>query len=235
MTDASAPTPADGASGGASGPVGPAAAGARGDGRRAWILGGSLLAADAVLVLVANGSPVLAFPGAGIVLDGLWAVALLVFAFGIRGSGSVVARRPAGVIALVVSALLPLATAVLWWVLPAASWDVPTAVMVGQGQLVLSLAALLVATVVIGRAGAVPERVRWVPLIVLGVAAGAQLLAQAAVASFAANLVRPDLTALVFGSAMLGTLGVLLLGILAIVFAPRVPAPGAVQVFPPAE
>lgn len=210
-----------------------APAAARLDARRAWVVGGSLLVADAVLVLLMNALPVPAFPGAGVALDALWAAALLVFAFGIRGSGSVVARRPVGVVALVVSALLPVATTLLWWLVPAGSWDVSVSIMVGQGLLVLSFAALLVATIVIGRAGAVPPHVRWVPLIALAVSAGAQILVQAVIVSLTTNLVMPDLTALVLGSTMLGTLGVLLLGILAIVFAPRTPGP--VQIYPPAE
>lgn len=233
MTDASPPPPAAGAADGGSGRAAPS--GAVRDARRAWILGGSLLIAYAVFRLIASGSPVFVLPGASIVLDVLWAGALLVFAFGIRRSGSVVARRRIGVTALVVAALLPFVSALLWWAVPIEAWDISISVMVGQGLIVLGLAALLVATVVIGRAGAVPHRVRWVPLIVLGVGAGSQILAHAVAGPLASTLDQTALVTVVFGSIMLSDLGVLLLGILAIVLAPRTAAPAPVQVYPPVE
>jgi len=206
------------------------------DARLTWLIGGSLLIAHAVLILVANGYPMLAFSGVGPILDGVWAAALLVLAFGVRGRGSVVARRPLGVVALVIAAVVPLLSALLWWVVPIATWDATSALMAGTGASVLSLGALIVATVVIGRAGAVPHRVRWVPLIVLAVTAGAQVLLQIAGVAFANTRVVADLSGAFFFAAMLGTLGVLLLGILAVVFAPReAPRPVApTQVFPPA-
>jgi len=207
------------------------------DARLAWLVGGSLLIAHAVLVLVANGYPLLAFPGVGMVVDAVWAAALLVLAFGVRRQGSVVARRPLGIVAMVIAAVIPLLSALLWSFLPAGPADPTAATMISTGAAVLSLGALIVTTVVIGRAGAVPPRVRWVPLIVLAVVAGTQVAVQVASVSTADNLVRPDLTAAYFGASMLGTLGVLLLGILAIVCAPREqPRPVApTQVYPPAS
>lgn len=204
--------------------------------RTTWILGGSLLIANAVLVLAGSGYPLQFIPGLSFVLNGLWAAALLVFAFGVRGRGSVVARRPLGVIALVIAALVPFASLALWAMLPVGG-DAAVSAMVGNGLSVLSLASMLVAAVVIGRAGAVPYRLRWVPLIVLAVGAGVQVVAQLFLVTVQGAMVRPDITALVFGTAMLGTLGVLLLGILAIVFAPREqPRPAApTQVYPPAS
>lgn len=204
------------------------------DARLAWLLGGSFLLAHAVLRLAASSVPVTVIPGLSIVLDLLWAAALIVFAFGIRRSGSVVARNPVGVVALVVAGVLPLVSGRLWALLPAASMDPFLSVMIGQSLLVLALAALVVAAVVIGRAGAVPHRVRWVPLIVLAVAAGAQILLQAAVVSTPDLARQPELlTSLFFGAGTLGDLAILLLGLLAIVFAPREPARPAVQVYPP--
>lgn len=215
-------------------PVG--ARGAAHDARLTWLIGGSLLIARAVLVLVANGNPVLSFPGAGFVLDALWAAALLVFAFGVRGRGSVVARRPLGIGALVIAAAVPLVTDGLWAVGDPVAWGRSAAFVVANGAPVLSLVALIVATVVIGRAGAVPHRVRWTPLIVLAVSAGAQIVMSIVAVSLPDNLVGPDVTAAYLVASLLGTLGVLLLGILAIVFAPRDgPRPAApTQVYPPA-
>jgi len=207
------------------------------DARLTWLIGGSLLIAHAVLILAANGYPMFAFPGASLILDATWAVGLLVFAFGVRGRGSVVARRPLGVVALAVAAAAPLLSDLLWWLVPIEVWDASSAVMAGTGTTALSLGALIVATVVIGRAGAVPQRVRWLPLIVLAVTAGAQLLLSIAGVALANTRAVPDLTGAYFFASMLGTLGVLLLGILAIVFAPReAPRPAApTQVYPPAS
>lgn len=228
------PAAGDGASSAA---VSYAAASDLRDARTTWILGGSLLIANAVLVLAANGYPLQVIPGLSFVLNGLWAAALLVFAFGVRGRGSVVARRPLGVIALVIAALVPFASIALSAMLPVSGWDEAVSSMVWYAVTVLSLASLLVAAVVIGRAGAVPYRLRWVPLVALAVGAGAQVVAQLFLVTVQGTMVRPDITALVFGTAMIGTLGVLLLGILAIVFAPREePRPAApTQVYPPAS
>ncbi|GAA5205544.1 hypothetical protein [Microbacterium kyungheense] len=207
------------------------------DARLTWLVGGSLLIARAALVLLANGNAALSFPGMGFVLDGLWAAALVVFAFGVRGQGSVVARRPLGVVALVVAAAMPLLSDIWWAVFPIAVWDGAVAFVAPNATTVLLLGALIVATVVIGRAGAVPHRARWVPLIVLAVAAGAQIVVSIIGVSLRGNFVGAEFIAATFFASALGTLGVLLLGILAIVSAPReAPRPAApTQVFPPAD
>src|SRR5688572_7385489 len=72
------------------------------DARRVWITGGSLLVAHAAIVLILGAYP-LPVPGAAIVLDAIWAAALILFAFGFRRAGSVVARQPLGIVALVVA------------------------------------------------------------------------------------------------------------------------------------
>lgn len=206
------------------------------DARLAWVIGGSLLSANAVLVLALSGPP-LFVPGAGVVLTIVWAIALGVLALGIRRSGSVVARRPLGIAALTVAAVEPLASTVLWQLVPVDVSDPWWTVMLGQTIAVVALAALVVATVVIGRAGAVPHRLRWVPLIVVAVGAGAQIAVQLALVAVSGSGAYVDLTALYFGASTIGTLGVLLLGILAIVFAPRPDgiADRPVQVYPPAS
>src|SRR5262245_3029774 len=83
------------------------------DARLAWIIGGAMLIAHAALTLVADFAPGLRLPGGRLTLGALWAAALLIFALGIRGSGSVVARRWDGVSALVVAAAMPLVVGVL--------------------------------------------------------------------------------------------------------------------------
>lgn len=205
------------------------------DARLAWIIGGSLLAAHSAVILTFNGMP-MPLPAGDLVLAVLWAGALLVLALGIRRSGSVVVRRPLGVTALVVAAMMPVVSMLVWVVVPVDISDPTTSVMVGQALAVIDLAALAVATVAIARAGAVPHRLRWVPLIVLAVCAGAQIAAQAVAVAAPDAFVLPGVIAFFMGATLLGTLGILLLGILTIVFAPReqVRSDEIVQVFPPA-
>lgn len=207
------------------------------DARLTWLIGGSLLVANAVLSLMLSGNPLFALPGAGLVIDGVWAAGLLVLAFGIRGRGSVVGRRPLGIAGLAIAAIVPLLTDLLWWIVPAEAWNSTSAFMAGNGMTVLSLCALIVATVVIGRAAAVPHRLRWVPLIVLAVVAGAQIVLSIASVAYAQTRLVPDLTGAYYFAATLRPLGVLLLGILAIVSAPRPAPPPAppTQVYPPAS
>jgi hypothetical protein len=207
------------------------------DARRVWIIGGSLLVAHAAIVLILGAYPI-PVTGAAIVLDVIWAAALILFAFGFRRAGSVVARQPLGIVALLVAGLQPLFAAAAWRIVPTAvdSFDAQLNLMLGQGLAVVMLVALVTAAVVIGRAGGVPHGIRWVPLIVVAVGVGAEVLTQAVIASSVGNVVRLDITALIFGTHILQELGVLLLGILAIVFAPRErprPAPPT-QVYPPA-
>ena len=69
------------------------------DARLAWVIGGALLIATVVV-----STPLSWYFGGGVITAVLFAAALLVFAFGIRGSGSVTGRRPLGTAALVVLA-----------------------------------------------------------------------------------------------------------------------------------
>lgn len=205
------------------------------DARLAWIIGGSLLAAHSALILTLDVMP-MPFPAGDLVLAVVWVGALLVLAFGIRRSGSVVARRPLGVTALVVAAVMPIVSMLAWVVVPIDNSDPTMGIMVGQTLAVIDLAALAVAALAIARAGAVPHRLRWVPLIVLAVCAGVQIAARAVAVASPDALAQPDVIAFFMGATLLGTLGILLLGILAIVFAPREQARSdeTVQVFPPA-
>ncbi len=210
---------------------------ARRDARLAWVIGGSLLIAYAVVSLAANAISMMFYvPGVGTALDVIWAVALLVFAFGIRRSGSVVARQPLGVVALIVAAALPFASTMLWRLIPLETTDQLASVMIGETLRALSLAALVVATVVIGRAGAVPPRVRWVPLIVLAIVAGGQILAQVIAVSAPGLAQQAAIVGMLFGASLLGSVGILLLGVLATFFAPtesvREPAEAVVQIYP---
>lgn len=214
-----------------------AAATAGRDARLAWQVGGSLLIAHSVLDLMLSAAPLGPIPGAGYLVVALWAAALLVFALGIRRSGSVVARQRVGVVALVVAAAEPVVSRFLWDVIPLEVADPQLSIMVGQALQVLSLAALVVAAVVIGRAGAVPQRVRWLPLLVLAVTAAAQILLQIVAVAGQGAVNGEALTRMFWAASALGTIGSLILGILALVLAAYggVSADHAVQVYPPSE
>jgi hypothetical protein len=211
------------------------------DARLAWILGGSLLIAHAVLTLVASGAMWLSFPGAGYVFDVLWAAALVIFAFGIRGSGSVVGKRPGGVAALLVAAVMPFAlTAVLAWLSPSTiddTYDPTLNTTIVESLLGLGLAALVIACIVIAQAGAVPRRWRWMPLVLVAVGAAPQLIATIAMVSIRDPWSQAGVAMAMQTFGHLSTLATLALGILAIVLAPR-DAPRTtdpVQVYPPAS
>lgn len=234
MTAPTPPRDDAGAASGAAVRANPVSGGTVRDARLAWVVGGSRLVAYAVLMLVFSAVPAW-IPGSALVLAAAWAGALGVLAFGIRRSGSVVARRPLGVTALVIAAVHPIASMLLGLLVPFDPSDPVAAIMMTQTLAVVQLAALVVAAVVIGRAGAVPHRLRWMPLVVLAVSTGAQLVLQVVGVGIPDALAQPAMVGLFQGAALLGTLGILLLGILAIVFAPReqTPSRGPVQIFPP--
>lgn len=194
------------------------------DARRTWLVGGSLFIAYGVIVLGARAVPGLTTPAFGWIISLLWALGFLVFAFGIRRQGSVVARQPAGVITMVFGGLLPLVAHVMSWLLPIEQVPDLNAILMFQSLEILSLASLVIAAVLVGRAGAVPHRVRWVPLIVLVVAAGLQVVVRLLMMSGAAVGQEPAMS-LYFASGLLGPIALLLLGVLAIFFAPPLARP----------
>lgn len=208
--------------------------------RLTWIVGGSLLIAYAALRLAGYGIQLLWFPGAWYFIEALWAAALVLFAFGIRGAGSIVAKRPAGVVALVVAAVMPFVSSIVLGLLTPATlepgYDPTLAVTVSTSLQALSLGALVAACVVIARAGAVPHHWRWVPLIALTVAAVPQVIAVLVMVSTPDSYDQMGMALLLTSVGLLGILAALVLGILAIVHAPRETprATGPVQVYPPA-
>ena len=135
--------------------------------RRAWLVGGVLLIAATVLGLVL--SPM----GLGIVGDVVCAAALLMFAFGIRGAGSVTARRPLGTTALTVLAVWTVVRSALMGVLVTGGFGFEAVTNSGTGTapfLVLNyvdvgiqFTASLIAVVQIARAGVVPQPWNWAP------------------------------------------------------------------------
>ncbi|NLP84058.1 hypothetical protein HF576_09365 [Microbacterium sp. CFH 90308] len=204
------------------------------DTRLAWIIGGSLLIAVGLLPMALQAASVFV-PGLDLFGDALWAAALTLFAFGVRGAGSVVARRPLGVTALLLAGFLPLAGTLAWQFVPAGSVTPGAAIPITQIQLVLMLAALLTATVQIGRAPVVPPGLRWLPLIAVIVVAtafaGAQIIAMQV-----PTLGQQVLSLFVAVTTLVPALALFAVGIAAIVAGVQQPPradPTTVQIYPP--
>ena len=147
-----------------------------------WRVGGILLGVCGVIGLA--GPRLVGAPMAQqILIDGLWALGILVFAIGFSRAGSVVARRPLGVTALVVVALAPLVVNLSYNLAPvtvvsadpSTAW---TAFAVSLTASAVSIAAGAVAATQIARLGAVPARWRWAPLWALGISVGCAVLVQ---------------------------------------------------------
>lgn len=224
------------------------------DARLAWMIGGGMLAAYAVLQLVQTANPGLGVPAGSYVSELLWAGALLIFAFGVRRQGSVVGRNPFGITVLVIAAIVPLAADLVWNAVIA---NATTSVMIelpvfGSAQYessddglkfastvdrviaIVSLVVPIVVGVVIGRARVLPPRWRWLPLVVLALIPALQLLGMLVAATPGDHQAALTWLAPVHRTiSTLSTVGFLLLGILAIVFAKHAAAPAeqATQVY----
>jgi len=130
---------------------------------RAWIIGGSLLLAAAVV----GDSAARVWSGTSFVRDLLVAAALLLFAFGFRGAASITARRPVPTIALTVLAIsLPISP---WLTTILFSWDAPLDLIVAltQATLLVQFAFALIAVMAIGRLEVVPSPFNWAPALAL--------------------------------------------------------------------
>lgn len=109
----------------------------------------------------------------------LSAIAIIVFAVGTREGGSVVARKPVGVIALILFAVWPYVTLVIWTVVPYETM----AALPGPPTIALSLVPVvagLIGVVEIVRARAVPGGWRWLPALAYLVIVGPIVLVQLA-------------------------------------------------------
>ncbi|KAA9111402.1 hypothetical protein [Microbacterium rhizomatis] len=199
-----------------------------------WTIGGTGLVLCGVLGMLQY-SLFGAGPVAGIVQDLVFAATVLLFALGLSKEASVVARRPLGVTALAVVALWPLVVLLANPLLPtmdAATFDagldayraaesILTAAF--YVDILVSIAAALVAAVQIARAGVVPRPWRWAPLwaVIASVAAG--VLPQLLFAFTGPG----DTQQLANAAMVIGALGLLVrtlgLGVLALVLAARVP------------
>lgn len=200
-----------------------------------WRVGGILLGVCGVFGVGGGrmvGSPVVT----QILIDVLWALGILVFAFGFGRVGSVVARRPLGLTALTVLALAPLVVNLSYTLAPVqvVSSEPSTvwlAFAVSWTGSAVSIAAGLIAATQIARLGAVPARWRWAPMWALGISVGGAVLVQVAwVALGAAGADQGVILAvgtIGWVSALAPTLG---LGVVALLAAATDRAPG-VEVF----
>lgn len=205
----------------------------------AWVWGGALLIASALLPLVTTASvndlgTRAVFRWIGILA---FTAALLLFALGWRGRGSVVARRPVGLAALIMWAIIGPLGAVVGAMLPpyddgaagfySALYNVEMLVWLGAG---------IVATVAIARAGVVPAPWNRVPIWAFLVVVGVGVLSQVVAVALAGRPGDQDALGLLFGlTALLSLLAPMLLGILAIVLGLRIDPRPTVQVYPPAS
>ncbi|KRA22119.1 hypothetical protein ASD65_16500 [Microbacterium sp. Root61] len=207
--------------------------------RTAWLVGGSLLIATALLesalsMLFGAGGWTL---GVGIAADLLFAAAMVVFAFGLVGGGSVVGRRPLGVTALLVLGLWPLVMRVMWVLIPPIASVSEPLIILSNVSLFVQLAAAIIAVVQIARAGVVPGVARWLPLIALALVVVPEVIVYGF--SYAAAAIGgSQLLTVAFSFAALARfVSVAGLGVSAIILALRPVAheERTVQVYPPAS
>lgn len=190
---------------------------------RARFLGGALLLATVVLGVTAQPGLSLGF-GGDIIGVALFSASMLVFAYGIRGSGSITARRPLGTAALTVLAVWVLLESILTNVLSSSVSNnaPPSALLVlGYADLLFRFAVTLVAVVQIARAGAVPSPWNWAPGWVLAAVCVPWLLTQIVSISLAPQ--QPLTLILIIGAVdgLFRIGGTMFLGVLAIVLADR--------------
>ncbi len=205
---------------------------------RAWIGGGLLLILSVVLQMAqasAWGVGGAAFDASSVLLwlsRAALAASLLVFAFGWKGEGSVIARRPVGVIALVVLAFMPL-TDLIWIAIPYEATPSDILLWLNYTLLAVWLAAAIIAVAAVARAGVIARPWNIAPAIGLAVVAGTGALLQVVGVSTGADGMGFGLLRLLNELVMI--LVPVLLGVLALVLGLR-PAPPAeptpVQVYP---
>jgi hypothetical protein len=188
------------------------------DSQRAWAIGGSLLLATVVLGAALQ-SPALGV-GGGYIGPVLFSTSLLVFAFGIRGSGSVTARRPLGTAALTALATWSLVVPIVLDLILVGDRLPDWLLAFGFVDSFIRFVLALVAVVQIARAGIVPPPWKWAAGWVLAAVAGACLLEQ--VIAVGATQNAPFLAPIVMTvSGLVHIGGTVFLAVVAIVLADR--------------
>ena len=143
--------------------------------RLTWTIGGIALVLSGVIGMLQYTMPRTG-PTVAVVGDVVFGAAVLLFAIGLSKEASVVSRRPLGVAALVIVALWPFAIHLTQPFLPKMNNETFEAGMEAYRtaetvltavfflDLLVSLAAALIAVVQIARAGTVPRPWRWAPM-----------------------------------------------------------------------
>lgn len=210
--------------------------------RRTLLVGGVLLIASAVLAFATPS--LLSMPG--VLRTGVFwtatlafSAALIVYGVGLGRTGSIVARRPLGVGAMVLLAVWPLVDSAVSLPLAQAVGPTEFSLAWGWASIAVRLGASIVIVVQIARAGVIRGRMRWAPLWALVAVAVPQLLAQLLIVAsgVAVGGNENDGIWLLFGLGQLTAFAAPVgLGILSIVLASRQAARAAseaVQVYPP--
>jgi len=165
-------------------------------------------------------------PALTVIAELAWAGGVTVFAVGRTRYESVVGRRPLGLVALLIVAWWHIGSRVVFDALsPSETFATPAAIppaylIFGYFDLVVPLAAGIIATVQIARTRIVPSPWRWAPLWVLALSAVVWALTQGAYATMALpQQAMADVGALLGALANLAsTIG---LGVIAIVLSER--------------
>jgi hypothetical protein len=210
------------------------------DTQRTWFVGGTLFLASAVLVLTVSSADMW-FPGGNDIGTIIVAAALLIFAFGYRGSGSVTGRRPLGTAALVLLAVWLLLQPVLTGLfITGIEQGYLTGSFVGFGyaDYLVQFTLALIAVMQIARAGVVPRPWNWAPAAALAAACTSWILLQVIAVEIGVSGGTPLrlIIAITTIDSLVRLGGTVFLGVLAIVLADRavrphreVPASGTVD------
>lgn len=205
----------------------------------AWIWGGGLLLASAVLPLITGSSGFAAAGGlSGAVFSWIgmlaFAAAMVVFALGLGRRGSVVARRPAGTVALIALAVVTPIIWVLTAVFPYSDADPGAYAVWGYAELAVRFGAALVAVVAVSRARVVPPPWNWAPAWGLAAVVVTGVLAQVSTVALAGRPGDQEALVTVFAlSSLVAVVVPSLLGILAIVLGSRAEPRATIPVYPP--
>jgi hypothetical protein len=195
------------------------------DERRVWTAGGSLLIAS---VLISFGLQAAFVPFAGTLASVASAAALLLFALGFRGAGSVTARRPLGTSALVVlsvwSLVAPMIAALV------VERDIDDGLAFGYGDILVQFVAALVAVTQIARAGVVLTPWNRAPALALAAMTASWAVLQV-VAIGGTGEVTPAVLSLMSLDGLVHMAAPLFLGVVAVVLANRARRPRTVPVY----
>ncbi len=192
----------------------------RASARHPWLVGGALLIAGEVVALGLSSIP---FAGGWgrLLAAGCFAGALLIFAFGMRGEGSVVGRRLLGRAALTALAVWSLVRVLLDPLLFPPAGPLEAAFAMGYSDLLVPFALASIAAAEVGRARVVPHPWRWVPgwvLVGAAVPALIALLVSASDPTGSSAVITVTLSGI---SGLTHVGGVVLLGVAAIILGTR--------------